>query len=314
MLIKWVKEGHKVLWHNANDEFLFFEGDTVSEVLRYGSILRYIVDGAKPFSAGLSVAQSIVVHDPSPHRYKDYMKVQGAANRPLFMPFWDIAELDAVREKLHPHISHMDMIQLVARVGHVPAALNEGQPERMKASLAETAWNLSWQDIVGAKPGTARCSHRIAKIHPPNWQNGDFADHQLEFLSATAEQAVVSNLLTSMSADELEDLANSTNEGLAADLDGDRIFKLMVHDALKSGGTWQMRLLPSEDDVEPDTDSGSTKAKESTAAGSILRVPPPASTGTSAPRLLRSLARPVLPLFKGFKPSTTSLARGTLFG
>jgi hypothetical protein len=27
------------------------------------------------------------------------------------------------------------------------------------------------------------------------------------------------------------------------------------------------RLLPSEDDVEPDTDSGSTKAKESTAAG-----------------------------------------------
>jgi hypothetical protein len=158
---RWVKEGHKVLWHNANDEFLFFEGDTVSEVqpadahevraatflkfyetfcilivhmllqlfqcqmrvkclpfhrqlnesqvLRYGSILRYIVDGAKPFSAGLSVAQSIVVHDPSPHRYKDYMKVQGAANRPLFMPFWDIAELDAVREKLHPHISHMDV-------------------------------------------------------------------------------------------------------------------------------------------------------------------------------------------------------------
>jgi hypothetical protein len=71
----------------------------------------------------------------------------------------------------------MQMIQLVARVGHVPAALNEGQPERMKASLAETVWNLSWQDIVGAKPGTARCSHRIAKIHPPNWQNGKPSSH-----------------------------------------------------------------------------------------------------------------------------------------
>lgn len=150
-----------MLWHNANDKFFCFEGDTVTEVqaadahevraatffkfyetlciliaymllhilhalcasrassfhqqmtlsqvLRYGSILRYIVDGAKPFSAGLSVAQSIVVHDPNPHRYKDYTKVQGAADRPLFMPFWDIAELDAVREKLHPHISHMDV-------------------------------------------------------------------------------------------------------------------------------------------------------------------------------------------------------------
>lgn len=66
--------------------------------------LYYIVDGAVPL-VDLEVKQSLVAHSPDDSRYKEYLKIRGAASSPLYMPFWDEEELELVRLKLHPDIT-----------------------------------------------------------------------------------------------------------------------------------------------------------------------------------------------------------------
>lgn len=66
--------------------------------------VRYIADGAMPFS-WLSVAQSFVAHYPDYAQYKNYMKLNTAANAPMYLPLWGEEELNIVRKRMHPEIS-----------------------------------------------------------------------------------------------------------------------------------------------------------------------------------------------------------------
>ncbi len=70
------------------------------------SSLRYIADGVAPFIPGGQVAQLLVAHSPDHQQYKQYMKPRGHLPVPLYMPFWELHELEAVRQRFYPNISH----------------------------------------------------------------------------------------------------------------------------------------------------------------------------------------------------------------
>ena len=65
------------------------------------------------------------------------------------------------------------MEELVLKRGAVPrSVLTAGLQEATDMNIAMAINEVSIQDLEEAGPGTARASHRIAKIHPPNWQRG----------------------------------------------------------------------------------------------------------------------------------------------
>ena len=62
--------------------------------------LRYIADGAAPIVTDPSVEQSLVAHSPDVRKYKEYLKPPGHLASPLWMPVWELHELEALRAKL----------------------------------------------------------------------------------------------------------------------------------------------------------------------------------------------------------------------
>ena len=61
--------------------------------------LRYIADGASPIVTDPKVEQSLVAHSPDDSKYKEYLKPPGHGKGPLWMPFWEPHELEALRAK-----------------------------------------------------------------------------------------------------------------------------------------------------------------------------------------------------------------------
>ena len=62
--------------------------------------LRYIADGAAPIVTDPKVEQSLVAHSPDVSKYKEYLKPPGHSASPLWMPVWELHELEALRAKL----------------------------------------------------------------------------------------------------------------------------------------------------------------------------------------------------------------------
>ena len=71
------------------------------QVMQSGSIpgLRYIADGTSPLVPKPNVEQSLVAHSPDDSKYKEYLKPPGHESGPLWMPFWELEELEALRAK-----------------------------------------------------------------------------------------------------------------------------------------------------------------------------------------------------------------------
>ena len=61
--------------------------------------LRYIADGASPLLDEVQAEQSLVTHSPDEDKYSEYLKPPGHAPAPLWMPFWELPELEALRAK-----------------------------------------------------------------------------------------------------------------------------------------------------------------------------------------------------------------------
>ena len=63
--------------------------------------LRYIADRVTPLVPQPQAEQSLVAHSPDRSKYKDYLKATGHMPGPLWMPFWELHELEALRAKLY---------------------------------------------------------------------------------------------------------------------------------------------------------------------------------------------------------------------
>ena len=61
--------------------------------------LRYIADGSSPLVPDPMAEQSLVAHSPNVSKYKEYLKPPGHSASPLWMPFWEPHELEALRAK-----------------------------------------------------------------------------------------------------------------------------------------------------------------------------------------------------------------------
>lgn len=183
------------------------------------SNLRYIADGVAPLFPRVQVVQSFVAHFPDREKYKQYMKPNGHAAAPLYMPFWEMHELDALREMQYPNVSRDEvggilpilcsvqcrvavfpiefspcplccllqscslhscdaaqMLQLISTRGEVPRDVLEKADQRfMDNSIDSAIESLNVEDIAVAaiENLTEQASHRIAKIHPPHWRDGE---------------------------------------------------------------------------------------------------------------------------------------------
>ena len=60
---------------------------------------RYIADGVSPVVTEPEAEQSLVAHYPDESKYKQYLKPRGHVGGPLWMPFWEPEELEALRAK-----------------------------------------------------------------------------------------------------------------------------------------------------------------------------------------------------------------------
>ena len=61
--------------------------------------MRYIADGATPLVPAPQVEQSMVAHYPDLSKYKKYLKPDNHMSGPLWMPVWELPELEALRAK-----------------------------------------------------------------------------------------------------------------------------------------------------------------------------------------------------------------------
>lgn len=65
------------------------------------------------------------------------------------------------------------MEELVLKRGAVPRfVLTAGLQDARDVNIELAVTEVSMEDLIKAGPGTPRASHRIAKIHPPDWRKG----------------------------------------------------------------------------------------------------------------------------------------------
>ena len=75
----------------------------LSQVLRVPTLgpLRYIADGISPLLDAPVVEQSFVAHSPDRSKFKEYLKPRGHLAAPVYMPHWDMEELEILRAGLY---------------------------------------------------------------------------------------------------------------------------------------------------------------------------------------------------------------------
>lgn len=82
------------------------------QVLHYCNVpgLRYIADGAGPLLPEPHIEQSLVAHYPDESKYKQYLMPVGHLSGPLWMPFWEPSELEALRAKrFEGKVTHVEV-------------------------------------------------------------------------------------------------------------------------------------------------------------------------------------------------------------
>ncbi|CAL8471211.1 g10753 [Coccomyxa elongata] len=107
----------------------------------------------------------------------------------------------------------------------------------MDTSIDTAIESLKLEDITAAAPGTTQASHRIARIHPPHWRDGNFGQYNLSFLSTDIEEKVAVKMLQIV-ANDLSRLMILTSASGAC------LNESLTHPQLKAGGAWQKRLCP----------------------------------------------------------------------
>ena len=63
--------------------------------------VRYIADGTSPLLDAPVVEQSFVAHSPDRSKFKEYLKPKGHLTAPVYMPHWDMEELEILRAGLY---------------------------------------------------------------------------------------------------------------------------------------------------------------------------------------------------------------------
>ena len=71
------------------------------QVLKPGGFpgLRYIADGTSPLKNAPAVEQSFVAHSPEESKYMDYLKPPNHLPFELWMPLWELHEMEALRAR-----------------------------------------------------------------------------------------------------------------------------------------------------------------------------------------------------------------------
>ncbi|CAK0731510.1 hypothetical protein CVIRNUC_000004 [Coccomyxa viridis] len=256
MLVRWLGDKIPVLWHQPRQIYLF-EGSTVRklstdeavEVMQSCAVpgLRYIADGAAPLVPKPWVEQSLVAHSPDDSKYKEYLKPRGHEKGPLWMPFWEPDELEALRAKhFAKEVSSVEMQQLIDRRGAVPRlVLDAAHNHTMDVRIKQAIGSLQPSDIIAAEPSTAHAFHRLVRIHPTRWRQGDFGSYELTFLSTDIEQKVVDKVLEIMSSNmaALMQLTRSSHAQLAGVMAA-TIVETWTHGVLQKGARLLTRVCP----------------------------------------------------------------------
>ena len=69
--------------------------------------------------------------------------------------------------------------QHIITVMQYSATLRAGRHDQeMDVEIADAIRHLTIEDVTAAAPGTAQASHRIVKIHPHRWRQGEASSSQ----------------------------------------------------------------------------------------------------------------------------------------
>ena len=66
--------------------------------------MKYIADGVGTIYYGLAAQQSVVTHSADGQRFRKFMNQDGHLPSPLWMPMWDVDELEELRRWKFPRI------------------------------------------------------------------------------------------------------------------------------------------------------------------------------------------------------------------
>ncbi|KAK9815516.1 hypothetical protein WJX72_004958 [[Myrmecia] bisecta] len=164
--------------------------------------IAYICDGTEPVAneellAG--VTEALVTHAPDEAVYHKFLKLTQCVASPFWLPPWSIDELEMLRLELYPHVSCMQMLQLVARYGPVPhcalARAGNSGLRGLDISLDVAIARLKGEDIECASPAdAARTSRCLILIEVPGWREGDCLNYKVQLLSPDIKIRVAARL------------------------------------------------------------------------------------------------------------------------
>ncbi|CAK0748564.1 hypothetical protein CVIRNUC_001842 [Coccomyxa viridis] len=177
-------------------------GDKIA-VMRHRQEFIFLVSfGAVHNLEELEARWSHVAHYPDDSKYKQYLKPPGH-DRPLWMPFWEPHELEALQVKdFAEKVSSVELQQLIGRRGAVPRlVLDHAHQVRIDLRIQDAVGSLQEDDVRAFSPYADRISHRLARIHPPGWKQGDFVHYELTFVSTEIQLTVVQKIHNDMSQD-----------------------------------------------------------------------------------------------------------------
>ncbi|BDA48352.1 hypothetical protein COCOBI_12-0280 [Coccomyxa sp. Obi] len=159
--------------------------------------VKYVADGVTPVYNPLAAEQSVVAHSPDVERFKEYMKQEGHLPSPLWMPTWDDYEMEELRARRFENIDHQMMMQLIAQRGGIPrAVLMNASDESAEQTLAFAINPLTWDDFSKVvDPNNLKASHKLAKVHPPRWEEGNFSNYQVSWLSTYIKEKAVLHVM-----------------------------------------------------------------------------------------------------------------------
>lgn len=80
-------------------------------------------------------AKTILATPPNEQYYRQWIQHPGCQR--MFMPVWNLYEMDLCREKCYPHISEADAHHMLNSVGFVPGSVFVEDPQEREFILRE---------------------------------------------------------------------------------------------------------------------------------------------------------------------------------